>query len=761
MSHPIIKISAYRAWKDRPGCKPYDTDFYTEMEAIRDGKYKDVAQRCREIKDDEERKKYKVSYLPSLTISAVCKIWRKLDNVVAHTGLLNIDIDQKSNSHIKDWEALRDQLFKLNGVLVAFVSVSGNGVTFVVRVRPEQHKDTFFSIVDELKTHMGIQADAGLHDVTRLRFVSHDPNCRIRYDFDNVPILEPSPTYLQNKKNFGSQDMVLEPSDEADSEHNYNEAVKKAEINYQFTQGQKWNFLVSVAGSCNVMGMSEKYCIAQTIKRYSGKSEATDKQLADPIKGVYKLYKDQHGTYDIEAAFERLNWKLKRALITDWLHEGKKPTSEDIVNIAKENDANPERVEYVWSRLINEYSEEFGYNNFTKIKKVEIWLNKRWAFKFNKVTSQPELMEIGKTDIQQVNVDEIYRQLELNRLKYNLNNVKSLMRSAFVKPYDPISEYFQSTTYDGTTDYIDQLAGYILTSNNPFWRAMFKKALVRSIACGLGVKENRIVMVLYGRKQETGKSTFIRFLSPWKDGKYFTESPIIGGNQKDTEIRFSENFIYNLEELAGLSRVDVNKLKADISKSTIKERRAYAVFETSAPRRCNFWASTNQREFLHDEENTRWLIFDVHGINWAYKSDIDIHKVWGQAWHLYRNGFDFELSDQERKNRDIANDEYRYRRPEEDLLARYFRPNENKELCKFYSATEIAAILNNVSPILRINPNNIGKTIASVYGLESCQVKINGKNTRGYWLQNVFSDPDSDRKHEGWTPVVTDQQLPF
>jgi hypothetical protein len=759
MSHPIIKISAYKAWKNRPGCKPYDTDFYSEMERIKNGAYKDVVDKCREITDEEERKKYKVSYLPSLTISAVCRQWRKLENVVSHTGLLNIDIDAKSNPHITDFEQLRDQLFELNGVVACFLSVSGRGVTFVVRVNPEQHKDTFYSIVDELKVHMGINADAGVNDVTRLRFVSYDPNCCIRYDFNSLPILGPSRHYLQSKKNFGSSDFSLEPSDEADSEHNYNEAVKKAEYSYAFQQGQKWNFLVSVAGSCNIMGMSLQYCIAQTLKRFSGKSDATDEQLKRPIEGVYKLYKSQHGTYDIEAAFDRLNWKVKRYLINDWLHEGNKPNAEDIINIAKEHDANPDRVQYLWSRLFNEYQEELGYKHFPKIKKVEVWLSKRWEFRFNKVTGQPELKEIGADTIDQVNVDEVYRQLELNGLKYNLNNVKSLMRSAFVKPYDPIREYFNSTSYDGKTDHIGKLAGYIQTTNQTFWEQMFKKSLVRSIACGLGIKENRIVMVLYGRKQETGKSTFIRFLSPWKDGKYFTESPIIGGNQKDTEIRFSENFIYNLEELAGLSRVDVNKLKADISKSIIKERRAYAMFETSAPRRCNFWASTNQREFLHDEENTRWLIFDINAINWAYKADINIHQVWGQAWHLFNNGFDFELSDKDRENRDLINDDYRYRRPEEELLVRYFKPNENKEMCKFFSSTEIATILNNVSPSLRINPNNIGKTIAAVYGIESSIVKINGKPSRGYWLVNVFSDPDKEPEKQKPPATTINQEL--
>lgn len=768
MNHPIIPISAYKAWtgtdgKPRPGCKPYDTDFYTEMDRIKKGHYKPIVEKYRSITDRDAKYKYKVSELPSLTISAICKIWRKKENVVSHTGLLNIDIDQKSNQHITDWPATRDQIFKMKGVVACFLSVSGEGVTFVVRVNPEQHKDTFFSIVDGMKQHMGIIVDAGLHDVTRLRFVSDDPEAKIRYNYNEIPISEPSQQYLENKKHFGTEGSTLEPIGDVDSDYNYNEAVKKASLTHQFADGNKWEFLVSVAGSCNIMGMSLEFCKGRTLKHFRDKTNISSERLLKPIEEVYKLYRAQHGTYDIQAVQERLNWSIKQTLIHDWLHEGKEPKKEDYVNIGKELDADPDRVAYVKSRVFGEYEEEFGYNSFPPVKKVQIWLSKRWSFRFNKVSGQPEMSDIGTSTIVNVNPDEIYRQLELNKFKYNLNNVKSLLRSEFVKPYDPIREYFESTHYDGKTDYIDQLSKYITTSEGQFWNDMFKKTLVRSIACGLGVKENRIVNVLYGKKQETGKSTFIRFLSPWQDGRYFTESPIIGGNQKDTEIRFSENFIYNLEELAGLSRVDVNKLKADISKSMIKERRSYAAFETSAPRRCNFWASTNQKEFLHDEENTRWLIFEIMNINWAYKQDINIHNVWGQAWQLFKDGFDYSLNEVDRAMREHLNNEYRYRRPEEELILRHFKLAEPGE-GKFFSSTEIAIILNNMSSSLRVNSNNIGKTMSAIFGIESTNARIEGKVMRGYWLYNYFQEADGTKNgnpYKSSSNGVIQENLPF
>lgn len=737
MNYPVIKISAYKAWKDRPGCKPYDTDFYTEMNRIKDGYYRSIVDTYRSISDSDQKKSYKINELPSITISALCKNWRKIDNVVSHSGLLNLDIDQKANTHVTDWGALRDQIFGMKGVVASFLSVSGEGVTFVVRIDPSKHKDCFFSIVDGMKQHMGINVDPGLHDVVRLRFVSDDPGAKIRYNFSEIPLSDPSEEYLKSRKDLGREQSTLEPIGDADSEYNFNEAVKKAELLYSFSQGQKWSFLVSVAGSCNVMGMSLKFCQDCILNKFREQTNISTDRLLKPVNDVYKLYRSQHGSFNIEIKSERLNYKIKKHLVYDWLHEGKRPENGEIVKIAEQFDANIERTKVLIERIFGEFESEFNYNSFPTIQKIQIWLNKRYDFKFNMVTAQPEASEPGSNEFITVNPDEIYRQTSMSRFKYSLSDIKSLLKSSFVKPYDPIHDYFKNTIYDGK-DHIGKLSSYIITDNQEFWVKQFKKSLVRSIACGLGRKENRIVMVLFGRKQETGKSTFIRFLSPWGTDRYFTESPIIGGNQKDTEIRFSENFIYNIEELAGLSRIDINKLKADISKSSIKERRAYATFETSAPRRCNFWASTNQKEFLHDEENTRWLVFNIHSINWDYKKDVDINKVWGQAWNLYNEGFDFELDSGDKSIREKMNEEYRYKRSEEDLIARYFKPAE-KGQGKFLSSTEIANYLNRYNSSLKINPNNIGKTMNEVYGIDSCQVKINGRNTRGYWLHVGFT----------------------
>lgn len=745
---PNIPISAYRAWVKKdgtamPGCRPFDTDFYTEMYRIKNGDYKDIIDECRQLPDKAARSRFKCEKLRSLTISAICKDWRKTENMVKHTGLLNLDIDKEGNEWVQDWGQLRDDIFMRKDVVAAFLSASGEGVSFVVKIDPLKHKDTFFSIVDEMRVHMNIKVDAALHDFIRLRFVSYDPECRIRDDFDSIRIIDPSPQYLASKKDYGRADVTLEPEGDADSEHNYLEAVRKAESMYAFEDGMKHRFLVSVAGSCNLMGMSEEFCVSMTLKTFQAKTKISDAELLDPIGRVYKSYRQQKGSYNIEARFEKLNRKLKNILIFDFLHKGKRPTDEECIDIAKENEANVERVKEMTKRVFAEFSNEWGYDAFPSIDKVEIFLRKRWNFYYNIVTQQPEQQDLGKVDLLPINIDEIHRQLLKGRYKFPFNNLKSLMKSEFMSHYDPISDYFKAVPFNGT-GHIDKLSSYVQCEDQEFWQTQFKKALVRSIPCGIGTQENRIVMVLQGAKQETGKSTFIRYLSPWGVSKYYSESPILDGG-KDAEFKFAENFILNLEELAGLNNHDQERLKAIISKRNIKERRAYAVFEVEMPRRCNIWASTNQDAFLQDFENTRWLIFTVKSIDWGYKGSVNMNDVWAEAYHLYQQAFDFLPTKEERANREARNELARVPNSEEELLALHYQPDEVHG--DFFTSSQIAGWLG-MKYGIRLSAWRMGRAIKKVFGLDRTSARINERVVHGYYFTHKMDNilPDGVKK---------------
>ena len=133
--------------------------------------------------------------------------------------------------------------------------------------------------------------------------------------------------------------------------------------------------------------------------------------------------------------------------------------------------------------------------------------------------------------------------------------------------------------------------------------------------------------------QSSGKSTWCRFLCPPKLSRYFAEDI---ASDKDSRILLTTSFIINLDELSVLARKEINSLKAYFSKTTINERLPYDKRNTTLSRICSFVGSTNQSTFLSDETgNVRWLCFELLGqIDFNYSKEVDINRVWTQAFHL-------------------------------------------------------------------------------------------------------------------------------
>lgn len=318
MEYPFIKISGYNHYCNKegvrqPGCIPYDTDLYTELYRIKNGYYQSVIDTLRQIEDKAERMDFKTRYLPSLTISVVCKEWRQTSNIISHTGLLNIDIDPAGNN-INDWGLLRDTIFyKSPHVVAAFISASGQGMAFIVKIDERDHLDVFNSIQMELKDTLGISIDKVTKDKVRLRFVSYDPDCRIRDDFNNIKCLVPSVPYMLEKKRKLDEYIHSIPTGGADSVHNFKRAVAHAEQNHSFVDGAKHRFLISLGCYCNKSGMSESYCKKMVVTEFLHLTTLPPEKLLIPITNAYSTYKRQHNTEPIKKTgipFRHLRWLL-------------------------------------------------------------------------------------------------------------------------------------------------------------------------------------------------------------------------------------------------------------------------------------------------------------------------------------------------------------------------------------------------------------------------------------------------------------------
>jgi predicted P-loop ATPase len=426
-------------------------------------------------------------------------------------------------------------------------------------------------------------------------------------------------------------------------------------------------------------------------------------------------------------------------------------------------------------RIYTRFDDEFDAVHGSPLKKVEAFLSDRFQFRRNAITKRVMYRPIGTDDIYEpCQFNNIWRLLQHNlkdfgssKAKVPIGDVQNLLESNYVEEYNPIKEYFQRRkNWDGI-DHITNLASHIHTTDQKFWEEQFKKCLVRMIACSVDLIENRIVMVLVQPDQNKGKSNLIRFLCPPELKEYYKEDPV--ATNKDSEISLTENFMWNMEELEALDRKEINSLKSFISRNVSKQRRAYARQEETRPRIVNFWGSTNKDQFLTDIQNTRWLCFRVNHIDWNYNNsetgvkNVDINKVWDQAWHLYTSGFNYRLDTEEAQKRDSMNHSFESMGNEKQLIIKHLmKCPANSVSGEFNMVIDSAQYLEASTQYkVKVLSYNVQIALAQL-GFISETRAINGTPVKGFWLtkkplMNGHTLPMSPASE----PVIDDNDLPF
>lgn len=363
-----------------------------------------------------------------------------------------------------------------------------------------------------------------------------------------------------------------------------------------------------------------------------------------------------------------------------------------------------------------------------------------------------ETVDFGVKD---KNFDDVITELRMKNIKVSSSEFETYLRSDKVEKYDPFEEYFKGLNYDGETDYIQQLASHVKVKNPEFWESMFKKHMVRSVAqaMGDGKFSNRFVLVLRSTSEFIGKSTFIRYLEPF-NGQYYVEQL-----NKDVDLALTKNFILNIEEIESMNTLGFNKLKSIISMTAANMRTFFTQNFKNRIRRCSIWASTNNIEFLGAGENTRWIILNVTSIDFSYNDNktlevgVDIDKVWAQAYHLFKTGFDYELTKKEWKVAKGISKVHRFKSNEAEFISEYLHPSKKY----FATPTEVSQYFQIVHKRI-LNAQKIGTALTGMeYEKKSKHGGIKGymiETRDGESIDAAVESFKSDNENQNGAPSV-------
>ena len=339
------------------------------------------------------------------------------------------------------------------------------------------------------------------------------------------------------------------------------------------------------------------------------------------------------------------------------------------------------------------------------------YLNSKYSLRFNTISLEFEIKRISDKKWSDLNLNSLFIELTQSGIDIPINKLEILVRSHLIFQYNPISEYFESLDEWDGEDHIKNLCSYVKTNDDNAFRYHMEKWFTRAVLCALEKEKiNKHCLVLANTIQNSGKSTYLRFFIPRKLMNYLSEDI---GLDKDSRIKLCKNLIINLDELSILAKADINSLKAFISKTHINERLPYARKAEYLERICSFVGSTNKTDFLTDESGSvRWIIFEVtEKINFNYSMEINIDKVWSQAYfNAYkRKGFNPELTLADISENEKRNERFTQMTLEQEMVNKFFEPSDNLE--EFKTATEVMMDLSTQG--IRLNHLKIGRALSS------------------------------------------------
>lgn len=635
-----ISITAYRGFSAVAG----ETNLSTLLSNIRGGTYFPAVHKVEEqlrLGDLAKANAIK-KQLPFFTLTGNYHTVRQSHSLIRYNPVITIDVDDLEDGRI---EGVRQALASDPDVLAFFLTPKRHGFKIFLYLRTEyarRLRQTAFSVpvitYSELEKHhslmyeaarlhieqvTGVEVDVSGKDIGRGFFASFD--VQAYFNTELLGEIEEIGTKVVSEKEVSEKPFNPTLPLETSPWHalEYKKALSTTRRSEKFREGNRDNFLFVLGNRCFRKDIPEEVAIAFAVRDF----QQDDLDVASAIRNAYRYVSKT------QAAVK-----------------------------AKE-----EKVPVV-SRIMD-------------------FLSCRYRFRRNVILDRLEFAEItqgGDTEVAAERPSPVFRPLrakDLNSIYVNLltdgvncslNTLKAIVDSDYASCFNPFEDYLLNLpAWDGTRDYIGELADTVLTEDREFWRESFRRWLVGSVACALREKKvNQLVLILFGG-QGKGKSTWISRLLPPLWNEYY-HTGMINPDNKDDMLLLSTRYLINMEEFQGVKAGDLAGLKRIITQDSIIQRKVYDTQAFCFIRHASFIASTNKRRCLQDiDGNRRFLPSSVLSVD--YRKPVDYCGVYSQAMALLDSGYRYWYEGDEIDGLNLHNELHRLKDPVEENLFVFFR----------------------------------------------------------------------------------------
>ena len=328
--------------------------------------------------------------------------------------------------------------------------------------------------------------------------------------------------------------------------------------------------------------------------------------------------------------------------------------------------------------------------------------------------------------------NSIYLELKSAGKKIVYDDLKKLLYSDQIPVENPLKEFIiQQSKLCKDVDFIQQIANTVTVENSNNWQNYFQRWFVAMVANVFDESRctNHSCLVLAG-EQGTFKTTWLEALVPDELSEYKYTGQIKPEN-KDTLKQLALRILIVIDDqLHKLNKNNQDDLKFLITLPTVSWRPVFKEFDVDAPRLASFCCSVNGREYLNDLTGSRrFLSFYVKDINIENLNKIDIAKAYGQAYKLYKKGFQYWFDLKDIKEIDAENEAFSNVSVEKELIEKYFDLSNPKN--EGYTSTDIKAKLEGFTRE-RLSVKKIGEVMGKLGIKHENRINSNGNRRLMY-----------------------------
>jgi hypothetical protein len=683
------KISLYKTCRSKASS---EVSLMGVIHSIKHGDHEELVKELRNIEGKKERQEFKAKYFRAFTWCGTFKGGHGISNLHSYNQIVGLDYD-----NVKDIKALKESLSSIDTSHIVFISPGGEGLKVLVKVNSDaSYHDKAFEIVNNYyKEITGMESDNSVKDISRLCYVSWDPDLYLEEDskvFDIHAALK------------------LESVNEVNIDYLFNKSM------LGFSEGNRHNVIISCAGKANTLGISKN----EVINYFNNLSNIslTLEEIETTINDIYSRYSHQFNSVSPKKT-DSLSKKNSLSPSVWFNNKGKLNHGNFINDLSKKIVVIPE-IERVFAK-----SEE-GYplfdNSHMNISYADFYF---FLLDNGANFNDTNFMKIFKTDAI----------TKLNPLSIFYNIVKQNEWDG----HDRITELINAMNLEGDKEKMH----YLLSK---FFYTMYAFGL-RGIDPDLPKKvHSRVALILYSQERNSGKSSFLRQIGmqnkihEWtgiKGLEIYAEYPDKPGRDSDDfDNNKSSKLVINFDDIQDLLINSNGYLRSLISEEVYSQRKKYDRNSQIFERRCAFVGSTNHKEIMNDKDETRFLIYTVKGeMDFEALNSIDMLQLWSQIRHdaLYL-GVEALFNTKDLSQIRIKAQEYMYSSNSDEILGNYFVFEPNPEPRLRY---------NNIEEILKRNGhffkgNDLGNALKKLAPANTNIKKKSGDNY--YYLVKIKDD---------------------